>query len=103
MKEMNDRRAAEEERKQIEMEARQKLEKQLAKERALGPIASHGHRCRRNSTSNSWSCSTRGLGAIAGRCACQAARREEAEGGARTAAERGREEAGGGAGEGRQA
>ncbi|CAL1154425.1 unnamed protein product [Cladocopium goreaui] len=32
MKEMNDRRAAEEERKQLEMEARQKLEKQLAKE-----------------------------------------------------------------------
>jgi len=32
MKEMNDRRAAEEERKQLELEARQKLEKQLAKE-----------------------------------------------------------------------
>ena len=31
MKEMNDRRAAEEERKQLEMEARAKLEKQLAK------------------------------------------------------------------------
>ena len=35
MKEMNDKRAAEEERKQMEMEARQKLEKQLAKERNL--------------------------------------------------------------------
>ena len=33
---MNDKRAAEEERKQLEMEARQKLEKQLAKEELLG-------------------------------------------------------------------
>ena len=35
--ELNDKRAAEEERKQLEMEARQKLEKQLAKEELLGP------------------------------------------------------------------
>ena len=34
--ELNDKRAAEEERKQLEMEARQKLEKQLAKEELLG-------------------------------------------------------------------
>ena len=35
MKELNDKRAAEEERKQLELEARQKLEKQLAKEEPL--------------------------------------------------------------------
>lgn len=34
--ELNDKRAAEEERKQLELEARQKLEKQLAKEEPLG-------------------------------------------------------------------
>ena len=38
--ELNDKRAAEEERKQLEMEARQKLEKQLAKEELLGPWGS---------------------------------------------------------------
>eukprot|EP00438_Fugacium_kawagutii_P005002 Skav230041 [mRNA] locus=scaffold465:187346:189591:+ [translate_table: standard] len=69
--ELNDKRAAEEERKQLEMEARQKLEKQLAKEEPPGGRGFHKQQLEmKNKQTLRWDAATGAAGCPTGESMC---------------------------------